>query len=647
VEQTRPSPTTTLQRLLLVAVLLVVAVLVDATVPAGDPEAQGFTATAPGTVSAGSASPAPLSLSAIDELVFSNQYEKADQAYRRLLAVAPDDPLAHTAYALFLAYDGDLSHALDEARRGVALAPDSGRAHAVLCRAMDWNSLLPDAVGQGHMAVKLAASDPLAHLFLSEALADSGDSAGAQAEIAAAGPLVTASSPPYLRAEAHREAANLASDSGNRIGRVDALAQAEKEQPGWIERAQELTAALFDDGDVARAHDELGRALQLRGDDVGLLVDLGSEAMTAGDYDDAATVYRRAGSLAPSDVEVLHGLAQVSMARDGDADTAAADLAAALRVDPGDTAAAAYLLYIARDVWSDEARGTAMIAEAVAGSSDLGPARVAKAPPDVDAAIAAHARRALAQVNAARAAAGLPPVKLDDRLMGAAAAHSFYWLFNQARPSQKGLGIHGETPGTPGFSGVSVIDRANQFGWHDGPVGEDITHRGGPEPAVADWVNSVYHRFPIMRPDLKVIGYADASMAGLPIEDMEFGFAYPSPSHPPVLYPAAGQDNVPATFVDNELPDPVPAGGPRVTGYPVTVTFDRYSSVRLESFTLSGPSGRVGLVFLLPPADETENSASLLPGAPLVAGATYTAHVVATVDGAAYDRSWSFTVARG
>jgi hypothetical protein len=390
----------------------------------------------------------------------------------------------------------------------------------------------------------------------------------------------------------------------------------------------------------------MAKALQMRGGDVGLLVSLGSQAMVAGDYDDAATAFQRAAVLAPGDLAVLHGLAQVSMARDNDPDAAASHLAAALRIDPGDTPAAAYVLYIARDVWSDEARGQAMIAEAVAGGSDLRPGR-SRTPPDVDALMAAHARLALAQVNAARSAAGLPAVRLDDRLMGAAAAHGFYWLFNQARPSQKGLGIHGETPSTPGFSGTSVIDRANQFGWHDGPVGEDITHRGNPEAAVADWVNSVYHRFPIMRPDLRVIGYADASMAGLPIEDMEFGFSYPGSTHAPVLYPGDKQANVPATFVDNELPDPVPAGGPRVTGYPVTVTFDRYTSVRVTSFTLSGPTGRVGSVFLLPPSDETENSASLLPGAPLVAGATYTAHIVTTVAGAAYDHTWTFTVAGG
>lgn len=642
-EPPRASPTTVLQRLLLVAVLLVAAVLLDARVPDGDTQAQGFTA--PQT--SASATPAPLSLAAIDDLVFSNQYEKADRAYRSLLTGAPDDPLAHTAYALFLAYEGDLAHALSEARRGVALTPDSGRAHAVLCRALDWNGLVVEAEAEGRRAVHLAADDPLAHLFLSEAEADHGESTAAQSEIDTAARLVTATSPAYLRAEVHREAANLDGDQGNRIARVSALELAEKEQPSWIERVIELANALFDDNDNAKAHTEMAKALQLRGGDVGMLVDLGSQAIVAVDYDDAATAFQRAASLAPDDIAVLHGLAQVSMARDGDADTAATDLAAALRLDPGDEPAAAYLMAIARDIWGDEVRGRAMIADAIAGADDVQPTRQRVSPPDASAVVAADAQRALAAVNTARQQAGLPAVHLDPRLSAAALAHSYYWLFNNARASEKGLGIHQETPDTPGYSGTTVLDRANSFGWHDGPVGEDITHRGDPVAAVGDWVNSVYHRFPIMRADLVVIGFADAAFAGLPIEDMEFGFTYPGPSHAPVLYPASGETNVPATFVDNELPDPVPAGAARVTGYPITVTFGRYSSVHVSSFTLAGPAGRVGLVYLLQPGDDTENSASLLPGVPLDAGATYTAHIVATVDGTTFDKTWSFTVARG
>jgi tetratricopeptide (TPR) repeat protein len=632
-------------------VLLVVLLSLSASAPAvvAQRGEQGFSVVAPASagVDGSAAASGVMSLAAIDGLVFSNQYEKAEQAYSAVLAARPGDAQAHAAHALFLAYAGELARALGEARAGAALAPSDGRAAAVLCRALDWNGSITEAVTAGRRAVSLAASDPLAQLFLSEALADSGDMHGSKLALDAASAMAPAGSSAYLRAEVHREAGNLAHDQGDALGQIDALYAAEREQPSWAERVIELAGALFNDADVDKAHTEFEKVLSLRGDDVSVLLSLGGSALLAADYQDAAVAYRRAGQLAPSDVNVLHGLAQIAMNVDGDADAAAAHLAAALRVQPGDYAAAAYLLYIARDVWRDEARGVAMIAEAVSGSAALGPSRHRMQAPDVDAVQAAHAQRALAVVNATRAAAGLPAVQLDDRLTASAVAHSFYWLFNQARASQKGLGIHGETAGTPGYVGTGVFDRDNAFGWRDGPVGEDITHRGTPEGAVHDWVDSVYHRFPILRPDLRVIGYADASMLTLPIEDMEFGFSGASPAHAaPVRYPADGQAGVPASFFDNELPDPVPAGAARVTGYPITVTFDRRSAVRMSSFSLSTAGGApVALVAVQGPSDATENSAFLLPTAPLSAGVRYTAHIVAVVDGAAYDSTWSFTVA--
>ena len=76
-----------------------------------------------------------------------------------------------------------------------------------------------------------------------------------------------------------------------------------------------------------------------------------------------------------------------------------------------------------------------------------------------------------------------------------------------------------------------------------------------------------------------------------------------------------------------------------------TVTFDRNSAVRLTAFTLSVAGGAtLQPVYTLPPGDSTENSASLLTAAPLTPGTRYIAHVVAVVDGSAYERSWSFTV---
>jgi len=194
---------------------------------------------------------------------------------------------------------------------------------------------------------------------------------------------------------------------------------------------------------------------------------------------------------------------------------------------------------------------------------------------------------------------------------------------------------------------VRAGDRANAAGWYDGPIVEDITHRGGAVPAVADWMDSVYHRFPIVRPELRSIGYADCSIGPLPMEDMEFGLsgAPAAGTAPPVLVPADGQNGVPTTFLDNELPDPLPKGTPRNAGFPVTATFPEAASVRLTGFSLRDPSGAEVAAYTLSPGSANENSASLLAHGPLRPATAYTAHLTATVDGRAYERTWTFTTA--
>ena len=289
-----------------------------------------------------------------------------------------------------------------------------------------------------------------------------------------------------------------------------------------------------------------------------------------------------------------------------------------------------YLLAIALFVQYDPSLGRREIADATEQAVAEGHEREPAVPPDPEVAWDAGAAQALTAVNAARAAAGLGPVQLDSRLTSSARSHSYYWLFNVLSPAVAALGIHTETPGAVGFSGRQPWDRAAAFGYPNQRVGEDITHRESATEAVADWVNSVYHRFAIMRPDLTVIGFGSAAVGALAIQDLEFGFA-PARSAAPVLYPGPGQTQIPDTFVDNELPDPVPAGKPRTTGYPVTVTFSVADDVHVSSFTLAGPDGAALPAYLLPPSAATENSASLLPAAPLNAGTTYSAHIVALV----------------
>ena len=576
--------------------------------------------------------------------MFANRYSAADSAYARLLREAPLNGEAHAEYALFLNYRNLQAAARMEAARAVALDAGNGHVTAIQCRVEDWSQQLPAALSNGRRAVKKAPADPLAHLFLAEVLADTGDLTGSQREIDAASPLIDHKPTDYLQAERQREMANLAGARGDRSAQIAAFTAARATQPLWLYRSVELVDAEVTAGDRAAAASVLDVAAMLSPDDVETLRVLGEDALFAGDASAAAAIWAKARALAPGDAQVLDMAGEAAVAATHDINAGVAAFLAALNAERTDADAAAYLLALSLYVQHRPPLGRSEIADAteqdVAESRERAPAP----PPDPETSWAAGAAQALAAVNAARAAAGLGPVRLESRLTSSARSHSYYWLFNVLSPAVAGLGIHSETPGAAGFSGRQPWDRATAFGYPNQRVGEDIAHQGSATDAVGDWVNSVYHRFAIMRPDLSVIGFGSGAVGALTIQDMEFGFA-PARSAPPVLYPGPAQTQVPATFVDNELPDPVPAGKPRTTGYPVTVTFSVADTVRLSAFTLAGPDGTAVVAYLLPPSAATENSASLLPAAPLSPGATYSAHVVAVVNGRRFDRTWSFTTA--
>lgn len=582
-----------------------------------------------------------------DALVYSNRYTQADSAFRGLTRAHPDSALAHTEYALFLAYRGDLAQARTEADGAVVLAPELARARAVLCRIEDWTNHLADAVAEGRRAVQLDGREVLAHLFLGEALADTGDLDGGRRALTDAGSLIDDASPAYLRAELHREQGNLAHDAGDLAAELQAFTAAFQAQPGWVERPEELAGAYVDNHDLVGARNAIQKALDLTPGDPPLLAQLGRVAMLEPDYATADAALTKLVDLQPRSSTVLELAAHARFAHRADLDGAVGLLQRAVAADPSNEEAAAYLVYLERDVRNDQARGLQEVADATAASrDDAGPAARARPGSDIAAVQAAHAQRALVEINAARAAAGLDAVTLDDHLSVSALTHCYYWLFNNNSPTVAKLGIHLENPDLPGFSGVRPGDRDVNFGWHGGPVGEDITHTGDAVLAVGQWVNSVYHRFPIMAPDLSAIGYGDCAAGPVAMEDMEFGFGIIETSpHAPVFFPGDRQQSVPAMFSDNELPDPVPTGRPRTTGYPVTVTFDSSLRVSIDSFSLQAPSGTSVPAYQLAPDPLDGNTATLLPAAPLRAHTRYTARITARVNGQRYEHSWSFVTA--
>ena len=480
-------------------------------------------------------------VAAAESDMYANRYAAADSAFSALLASAPGSADVHAADALFLDYEGERPSAQSEAAGAVALDPHDADAQAVLCRVDDWAGDFTGALTAGRAALALAPEDPLVRLFLGEVLADTGATAAARSDLALAKTAIAAHPTTYLQAELQRELANLDDDTGASAAAVQAFKAALAVQPHWLYRTTEVVNAELTAGDSAAARTVLDGATAESPDDLGTIESLGNDAMLVVDAKAASLLWARALVLAPDDPTALDANGEVAVAVNNDVNAGVRYFEAALRADPFDEEAAAYLMAIATDITHAPAAGRAEIIAAVLGSTPATtqPRRIPVIP-NPAAQVAGDASIALAAVNAARADAGLPPVHFDTRLSASALSHSFYWLFNYFAPSVTGLGIHRETAGEEGYTGVQPWTRAIAFGYPNQRIGEDITHSGTPDTAVAQWVNSVFHRFSIMRPDLRVIGYGEADVGSVVMEDMEFGFAVATKA-PPALYPGAGQ----------------------------------------------------------------------------------------------------------
>ena len=252
---------------------------------------------------------------------------------------------------------------------------------------------------------------------------------------------------------------------------------------------------------------------------------------------------------------------------------------------------------------------------------------------------------ALNQLNYYRAKARLPAVRLDDRISKGAASHSYWWLFNLSNPSIKGLGIHKEVSGTPGYTGFTMRDRAVHFGFPSNfGMAEVIDHTGTPESGVTVWIDSVYHRFPLMSPLLDAVGFGEAIGGGLPMETMDVSFKNEvGDTRVMVPYPADGQTEVPRQFTGNEIPDPVPGGYKSPVGYPITVNFNSHVAASVSSITLKIASGAAVPYWSIAPTLADENVLTILPKEPLKPSTTYQVHIGGQIQGIAYSKDWSFS----
>jgi len=575
--------------------------------------------------------------------MFENKYSAATSQLQDLIRAHPQDAKDHATYALVLNYQTKQKPALDEALKAQKLAPNDGFVLTVLTRVEDWNNDLPSAARDGAAAIKAAPSSALARAFFGEALADVGRYDEAKAQLAKGADLAKKGSA-YDRGEVERNWSNFYRDQKDYPQALNHLKLAAGAQPKWVERLLELARFSIARQDLNAATDFLKRAATLSPDDAGLREQLGDVALFAQDYSVAKAAYEAALKLQPRSALDLKVLGDIAVALDKDRTTAAKDERAAIAAEPTDQEAGAYLVAVLRYLAKDETAALQAAKQSVApGGSSTAPATTFV---DLDKAAADREAIALDTVNRYRRLAGLTPVTSSGVIRQAALAHAFYTLFNGALPSIRDLGIHKEEASGQGYTGDNVLSRAQHFGYPQRSMAEVITHRGEPAGAVTDWIDSVYHRFPLLRADLVELGYGDAYLGPMSVQVMDMSYREKATGRI-IVYPAANQVGVPIAFNGNEIPDPAPNASYPI-GYPVTATFDRNASVTVGGFHLRDPSGTdLPGVTLLPNQPDMENSFAYMANVPLKPGTTYTADLTYTLNGRAGHTVWKFTTVAG
>jgi len=555
-------------------------------------------------------------LAAADARLHAGDYDGAEAAYLKLI----ENPAAQAHYALLLDYENRFGEAVAEARSAAAAHPDSVTL-GVLTRTLDWSEDVAGAIDAGSRAVKSTPVDPLAHVFYSEALADSARFGSARAELKAG---EKAARDPYAVAEAEREWSNYYRGVGDILEELNHLELSIKAQPGFPERQLELARYQYSQQKPAAARSLLAAVRESHPSDYGVDVAVGDSASLHQDTSIAEGAYTAALKARPNGPAASLGLAQLDVSVKRDFSAAHDLLLASLKANPSSLEIYQYLYHLDLLVLKTDP------------VQELGPAPAGSGLSDAR-------KQALDRVNAFRATVGLAPITESPSLSQSALAHAYFWVFNFGQAALADVKVHSEDPSLPGAFGADAIARAQHFGYTGQRTAEDISHAYLPTAAVDHWVDAVFHRLTLGDPEAATAGYGQVQVGALSIQVLDLGLAAAS-THGPVVYPAPDQANVPDAFLGNEIPDPAP-NARYPTGYAITVEVGSGSTLKVQAAQLVGPDGKAVAGYNLDPALLAANQWGVLPRDPLATGGRYTFQLSGTIDGQAFQKVWSFTVA--
>ena len=245
--------------------------------------------------------------------------------------------------------------------------------------------------------------------------------------------------------------------------------------------------------------------------------------------------------------------------------------------------------------------------------------------------------QALRLLNHYRQLSGLTPVKLDRKLSAGCMEHANYMVQNQGTDAMAGLNPHTQRSDLPGASaaGAACAKAADLY-----PRVSDLG------VAIDAWMAGMYHRRPMLDPQLERIGVGYARLPdGMLTAALKFENATRKGGTWPVAYPADKQRDVPLDY-GAELPNPIPSHG--TGGYAITLQFPPFDKVTGVTAKLTDAKGNPVQFFLSDPEHPATSLGQfgvicLIPKLSLQAQQVYTVRIDATWKGTAGTWTWSFS----
>ena len=240
--------------------------------------------------------------------------------------------------------------------------------------------------------------------------------------------------------------------------------------------------------------------------------------------------------------------------------------------------------------------------------------------------LTANQTAALQLVNQTRAAMGAPCATMVPALNTSAADHCTYYAANQTTDAGCVADPHTEVQGCADFVAAQFSNREKAAGYTGQPSSETMAFSNNGASSVQQWIDSVWHRTPVLSPWTRDLGYGSATKC----DTMDFGNGAAAPANLVVTYPYEGQTGVPTSFNGNyegPMPPAPPSGWP--SGYPIHV-YARGATITTHEFSVDG-GAQLSHQWITPQTNQlAQNTVILYGDSPLTPGTRYRVHVAGT-----------------